>query len=328
MITKIIKINSLNPEKQKIKVGVKILKKGGILAFPTETVYGLGADFFNLDAIKRVFSAKGRPSDNPAIVHISNLEMLDNLVSEIPKEGKILIEKFWPGPLTLIFKKSKKISTEHLSGLDSIAIRMPENRIALELIKELNSPISAPSANTSGKPSPTSAEHVFHDLNGKIDGIIDGGNVEIGLESSVVDVSSFPPKLLRPGKVSLEQLKKIIPNICFTEDEKIIRSPGMKYKHYSPDAEVILASSFQEIEILIKKYKLLKKTVGLIANKNFNSDFYLKLGKNDNEIAKNLFSNLRELDRKKCEVIIVQTIKERKMGRAIMDRLKKASSKK
>lgn len=195
---------------EQLNIGAEILRKGGLVAFPTETVYGLGANALNEDAVKNIFKAKGRPSDNPLIVHIADYDALNELVTEIPEKAKVLMDKFWPGPLTLVFKKSEKVPETVSGGLDTVAIRMPKKPVALELIKLSGVPVAAPSANTSGKPSPTKAQYVVDDMSGKIDAIIDGGNCEVGLESTVLDITGDVPKLLRPGGVTFEQLTEVL----------------------------------------------------------------------------------------------------------------------
>jgi L-threonylcarbamoyladenylate synthase len=337
MKTKILKINPNKIDKEKIKEVSKVLRRGGLVAFPTETVYGLGADALNEKAVKKIFSAKGRPQDNPLIVHVSDMEEVKSLVKEIPKNAELLMDIFWPGPLTIILKKSRKVPDCVSAGLDSVAIRMPSNKIALELIKQARTPIAAPSANSSGKPSPTLAEHVIKDLNGKIDAIIDGGEVEVGLESSVIDLTANPPRLLRPGKISLEELKKVLGNVeMFQSGQKIteLKSPGMKYKHYSPEAKVI---SFEnnfigkfKVKRKLKKYLKEKKRVAVLSSdksfKNFVKD-YVYFGDSLEEKGKNLFKIFREMDDKKVEVIFVEEVEEKGLGTAIMNRLRKASEK-
>ncbi len=214
---------------------------------PTETVYGLGANALNEDAVKSIFIAKGRPQDNPLIVHIGDISMLDSLIKELPEKAKICLEKFWPGPFTAVLPKSDIIPDSVSAGLDTVAIRMPSNKIAQELIIKSGVPIAAPSANTSGKPSPTAAKHVVDDMNGKIDAVIMAENSEVGVESTVVTFCTNPPRLLRPGGVTVEMLREVIPDIEIDSavlnnisPEKPVSSPGMKYKHYSPKCEVTL----------------------------------------------------------------------------------------
>ncbi|MBS3086231.1 threonylcarbamoyl-AMP synthase [Candidatus Pacearchaeota archaeon] len=312
MKTEIIKINSRNPEVYKIREAANIIINGGLVAFPTETVYGLGANVFNKNAVKKIFIAKGRPQDNPLIVHVSEMKQINSLVSEIPYNAKKLMKKFWPGPLTIIIKKSKLVPDIVTCGLDSVAIRMPKNKIALKLIEQSKCPIAAPSANLSGKPSPTTAEHVIDDLNGKIDKIIDGGKVNIGLESTIIDLTQNPPIILRPGKITHKQIEKIIGKVQKNKKEfiKKPKSPGMKYKHYSPNAKVIIVKKENEIKEVYKKYsdKKIKQ---------------LKYG-SEIEMAKNLFKDFRDADKKCYEIIVVEEVEDKEFGCAIMDRLRKA----
>ncbi len=246
MICKIIKINSQKLEKKLIEKAGKIIRKGDLVAFPTETVYGLGANALDGKAIKKIFRAKGRPLDNPLIIHIADKRELYKLVKEVSKEAKRLIAKFWPGPLTLVFFKKKVIPSEVTVGSNTVAIRMPKNKIALELIKKAGVSIAAPSANLSGRPSPTTAQHVFEDLGDKVDLILDGGSTKIGVESTVLDLTVEPFQILRPGGISFEQLKKTIkdvqlhPSLLGKKFKGGVKSPGMKYRHYAPKASLIL----------------------------------------------------------------------------------------
>jgi len=313
MQTKIIKINTNQPEEHKIKIASDIIKDGRIVAFPTETVYGLGADALNEIAVGKIFKAKRRPADNPLIVHISHINQINNLVREIPKIFYKLADEFWPGPLTLILKKSLIVPKNVSAGLDSVALRMPKNKIALELIKS-SGPIAAPSANISSKPSGTSVKHVIQDFKGRIPLIINGGETKIGLESTVVNLTSSPPMLLRPGKITLEQLKKFIPNIKLYVPKKAVKkahSPGMKYKHYSPSAKVIIANNKDDI------YRI---------KEEFN-DKRIKVIDIDNveRLAKNMFKWFREADEGGYEIIIVKRVKPIGLGLAVMNRLERAS---
>ncbi len=342
MQTKIIKINPINPEKSKIKIAARILQKGGIVAFPTETVYGLGANALNQKAVKKIFKAKGRPADNPLIVHIADKKEVYTLAKKVPEEAEVLIEKFWPGPLTIVLEKSKIVSKIITAGLDNVAIRMPANKIALSLIKEAKMPIAAPSANLSGKPSPTRAEHVISDLYGKIDAIIDGGITKIGVESTVLDLTTNPPTLLRPGGISLEELKKALGKVkvhSFVKGKKlkkiVVKSPGMKYKHYAPNARIIVVNGNygrvkKRIQQLVDKYKKKGKIVGVMTtdkNHNYKANVIKFAGNEFNTISKNLFNDFRDFDKEKVEIIIANGVSDKGLGLAIMNRLKKAASK-
>lgn len=313
-----------------IRKAVKILKLGGIVAFPTETVYGLGAYAFDKEAVKKIFKAKSRPGDDPLIVHIGDVREVTKLVKEIPNKARILMKKFWPGPLTIVLKKSSKVPKEVTAGLETVAIRMPSNEIALELCKKVG-PIAAPSANRFGKPSPTKAEHVYEDLKGKIPLILDGGSTDIGLESTIVSLVARP-RLLRPGKITLEQLRKDLPDLeVMAELKKYERpsAPGMKYKHYAPSKPVILIMNTEKIMGVIDDYKKKGKKVGLIGIKQPKIDAHIKVifGKNTNKLAKRLFHLLRWLDKQNVDVIIVEGFDEKGIGLAIMNRLRRAASK-
>lgn len=341
MHTKILKINPKNPQLSKIKQAAKVIKSGNLVAFPTETVYGLGANALDSRSVKKIFVAKGRPSDNPLIIHISDISDLKMLADHIPNTAHELIAKFWPGPLTLVLKKSKIVPKITTGGINTVAIRMPKHKIAQALIRETGVPIAAPSANFSGRPSPTTAKHVSDDLTGKINMILDGGKTKIGIESTVIDLSRKHPLLLRPGGVSLEQLQTIIGEIAIhpsTHERKsklIHRSPGMKYRHYSPNAKIILIDGPEDkvkskILHLLEQYQKQGKKVGImsISNKKYKSDMTVFLGKNLDVIAANLFNTFREFDIKKIDIILVQGISRKGLGLGIMNRLEKAAYKK
>lgn len=247
-----IRTGKLSPEDHiKIKEGARIIRDGGLCAFPTETVYGLGGDALLKEASRQIYAAKGRPSDNPLIVHISDLKEIEPLIAEMPKKALLLAQKFWPGPMTMIFKKSPLIPYETTGGLDTVAIRFPSHPVAMELIREAGVPVAAPSANISGRPSTTSGAHCREDLNGRVDAIIDGGSSDIGLESTIVDVTGEEPQLLRPGAVTKEMLEEalseaVIEDVALkgplNEGEKP-KAPGMKYRHYAPKAPMVLVTA-------------------------------------------------------------------------------------
>ena len=329
------------PNEKALKQAAKIIKRGGLVAFPTETVYGLGASALDKNAVRKIFKVKGRPLDNPLIVHLADIKDLNELVKEISKTAKILIKKFWPGPLTLVFVKKKIVLKEIVGRTNTVAIRMPKNKVALELIKKAGVPIVAPSANLAGRPSPTTAQHVFEDLRDKVDLILDGGRAKIGIESTVLDLTVNPPQILRPGGISFEELKKIIKNIQpyldFTSQScNVVKSPGMKYRHYAPKAPLILISGrtkekISRIQSLIKKYQKQNKKVGVLVSfeaKKFykEADLILSPGsrKNLEKVAQNLFKNLRKFDRKGVNIILAETFPEKDIGFAVMHRLKKA----
>ncbi|MGC8924010.1 MAG: L-threonylcarbamoyladenylate synthase [Candidatus Micrarchaeia archaeon] len=308
--------------KRELKDAADLIRKGELVAFPTETVYGLGADAFNPYAIKKIFEVKDRPSDNPLIVHIASKKQLYK-IADVPVHLKKIVDKlaakFWPGPLTIVLKKKKSIADEVSGGLDTVAVRMPNNRIALALIKKAGVPIAAPSANISGKPSSTCFEHVFDDFDGKIAGIIKAKDCKIGIESTVVDIVSEPPLVLRPGGVTVEQLKKIIPNIKVARHKRVVkaRSPGMKYRHYSPNAKVILFKGSAVKKMLKYKEQLEKNGKIVIVIKPEGSVRF----------SKRLFKLFRQCDKKHIDYILIQAIPERGIGLAIMNRIKKAAYK-
>lgn len=343
METKIIKIKENDVDKHLIEEAVETINSGGLVAFPTETVYGLGANGLDERAVEKIFIAKGRPQDNPLILHVWSREQVEELVEDISYIAKLCMEKFWPGPLTLLLKKSAKVPEIITAGLDTVAIRMPENKIALELIRLSNTPIAAPSANISGRPSPTSAEHVIQDMMGKVDIIIDGGNTGIGLESTVLDLSGETPMILRPGGVTEEDLRKIISNITIDssiikEDENIVpKSPGQKYRHYAPKSEMIVFNGevHNIVEAIVKntkEYMKAGKNVGIICTDETKS-FYkegliISMGSRERKetIAQNLFSTLRLFDETKVDIILAEGIDLSHLGIAIMNRMMKAAS--
>jgi L-threonylcarbamoyladenylate synthase len=336
MKTEILEINPQKVELAKIKKAAKKIREGGLVAFPTETVYGLGADSANPNACAKIFEAKTRPLDDPLIVHIWQRDDLFKLASDLPPPVLELTDNFWPGPLTLVLKKSKNIPYIVTAGLDTVAIRMPANKIALRLIEESKTPIAAPSANLFGRPSPTTAQHVIDDLMGRIDMIIDGGKTQVGVESTVLDLTQSPPYILRPGGVSIEELKKIVKEIKLFKQKDKILSPGMYPYHYSPKAKVILvegkgASQVEKVRNFASRFDLQKCSVGILAkeeNKDKYDGFNVKsLGPGDDLItcAANLFSVLREFDRQGVDIIIAEGVREEGLGTAIMDRLRRAA---
>ena len=340
--TKTIKVDSKEPNKEPIKEAANLIKKGKLVAFPTETVYGLGANGLDKEAVAKIFIAKGRPGDNPLILHVASREQVEPLVEFISEEAEKVMKKFWPGPLTIIFKRSSLVPDVITAGLDTVAIRMPNHPIASEFIKASGVPIAAPSANTSGKPSPTEASHVQEDLNGKIDMIINGGSTGIGVESTVLDLSETPPTILRPGGITLEQLKKIIPNVV--EDLSIIKdnkdiipkSPGQKYRHYAPKADMMVfigevSAIIDAINEYAKKYIAEGKSVGIMATEEtkdkYKEGLIVSVGSRNNKetIAHNLFSTLRLFDEENVDIILSEGVDLSHIGKAIMNRLKKAS---
>ena len=333
-------------EDSNIKEGVKkaavILKNGGLVAFPTETVYGLGANGLDETAVPKIYEAKGRPSDNPLILHISEFEEIKDIVKEIPKSALILAEEFWPGPLTMVFKKSEIVPYRTTGGLESVAIRMPSNKIARELIKAAGVPIAAPSANSSGRPSPTRASHVLFDLEGKIDMVIDGGAVDIGLESTIVDVTGEIPVILRPGFITEEMLTEAIGRVDTDEVVKSLspdknlkpKAPGMKYRHYAPQGKMTIykGNPKRVVEIINEEIsKSENKKTGVLATDEtksyYRADIVISLGsRQDGEsIAHNLFDALRRFDDEGVELIFSEGFDENRLGFAIMNRLHKSA---
>ena len=329
-------MNSNNVDVSRIRKAAKVIKEGGLVAFPTETVYGLGADAFDPRAVAKIFEVKRRPLEDPLIIHISKKEDLFELAINISNTALKLTKRFWPGPLTVVLKKSDIVPDIVTAGLDTVAIRMTSNQIALTLIKEAQTPIAAPSANLFSRPSPTTSQHVLDDLEGKVDLVIDGGRTDIGLESTVLDLTQDTPYILRPGGVSAERLQDVIKTLkLFKSQDKII-SPGMYPRHYSPKAKVILVDENDRIGVekvrkLAYNFNLQGYSVGIIAreeNKEKYSEFNVKLlGPGDDLIrcAANLFSVLRDFDRFGVDMIISESVNEEGLGLAIMDRLRKAA---
>ncbi len=319
------------------------LIKGEVIAFPTETVYGLGANALDNKAVEKIFIAKGRPSDNPLIVHIANIEQLSELTDEVNEASQLLINEFWPGPLTIVFKKKDGISDLVTAGLNTVAVRMPNHPIALAILREVGIPIAAPSANRSGKPSPTSAEHVLNDLDGRIEGIVDSGASGVGIESTVIDVSGDIPLILRPGGVTIEELRATVGEVEIDnekENNNHPRSPGMKYKHYAPKGQLIIIKEKEDKVInkinqqIIDQIKL-GKSVGVLTleghkDKFANADLVLAYGKKDNlyPLAEHLYDALRQFDINDINYIIVEGVEEKGIGYTIMNRLSKAIDKK
>ena len=300
-----------------IRKAATIIRGGGVIAFPTETVYGLGANAFDDRAVKKIFKAKGRPADNPLIVHIASKKQLFDVAATVPERAWILIRNFWPGPLTLVMKKSKKIPHIVTAGLQTVAVRMPDHPVALRFIKASRVPIAAPSANISGKPSATNAKHVMHDFEGRIDAVIDGGKTRHGVESTVLDLTVHPAVILRPGAITKEQIERVIGPVMFARIGSKVKSPGMKYRHYAPLAKVVLCASLQDIQ------KRRGKKSAVIARKKVTGVSFVFV--NERHLAKNLYHWFREADKKGCDSIFVQTVSEKGLGATIMNRLRKAA---
>ena len=323
--------NTVNEES--LKESADIIKSGGIVAFPTETVYGLGADALNPNAIEKIFLAKGRPNDNPLIIHIHNISVLDKYVKEIPSVLTMLSKLYMPGPLTVVLKKKDIIPNNVTAGLDTVAVRIPDNEIALKLIEYSNTPIAAPSANISGRPSPTMYEHVVSDLFGKADAIINGGKTRIGLESTVLDLTTEIPVILRPGGVSYESLKLILTDVetAYSFDTEKPKSPGMKYKHYAPIADMVIVKGKTD-DVVRKINEISDEDCAVLCCKEtyerYISNNKLSAGSiNDPiEIASNIFQCLRLFDQMKIKKIFCEYFEMKDIGEAVMNRLLKAAS--
>lgn len=313
-----------------IQEGAKIIKEGGIVAIPTETVYGLGADATNEKAVASVFVAKGRPQDNPLICHISSIEELDAIAYDDTGIAKTLFKAFSPGPLTLVLKKKDVVPDSVTAGLNTVAVRIPNHKIALEFIKKCGVPIAAPSANTSGRPSPTRAEDVYEDLNGKLPLIIDGGECGVGIESTVLDVSGEIPVILRPGMITAEDLLKHVDNVQLFRGRVISAAPapGMKYRHYAPNCDMVLSDSKEQtLTLYDNAIKLGKKPVILALSKNvdyYEGKSYIEMGFSEDEVAKNLYSALRKAE-KFADYIISESLDDDGKGYSVMNRMRKAA---
>nr|WP_330404910.1 L-threonylcarbamoyladenylate synthase [Clostridioides difficile] len=339
MKTIISNIDINNIDYEEIKIQAKLLREGKTVIFPTETVYGLGANALDENAVKKIYEAKGRPSDNPLIVHIYEKEEVYDLAKDISDKAKLVIEKLWPGPITIILNKKDIIPYKTSGGLDTVAIRMPSNVIARAIIKEAGIPIAAPSANISGRPSPTKAKHVYEEMNGRVDGIVLGGDSNFGLESTVLDLTEEIPMILRPGSITKEVLEELLgevkldPSLSKKEDNQKAKAPGMKYKHYSPNADVYIISGKREnvttkINDMIKsnRDKGLKTGVMCISrNREFYDGEVIDLGNSLEEVASNLFDALIEMDKKGVDVIYSEEFPKTGVGQAIMNRLLKSA---
>lgn len=342
MKTIIEKIDKNQMDEQSLKKAGEILKQGGLVAFPTETVYGLGANALDEKAAMKTYAAKGRPSDNPLIVHIAEVEALDAIAKNVSEKAYRVMDKFWPGPLTLIFEKTEIVPSGTTGGLETVAVRMPVHKIALELIKAGGGYISAPSANTSGRPSPTSAQHVADDLDGKIDMILDGGSVDIGVESSILDMTVEPPMILRPGAITKEMLEEVIGEVAVdqtllsADTDAAPKAPGMKYRHYAPKAQLMIVEGETEEAVKAIKQIAYEQTrlgyqVGIIATnetmESYTTGIVKSIGSrsNENTIAKNLYKVLREFDEEEVSYIYSEAFTSEGIGNAIMNRLGKAA---
>lgn len=330
---------------QDLEKACQVIEAGGLVAFPTETVYGLGGDGLQPEASKKIYAAKGRPSDNPLILHIGSWEQLDEIVADVPKIAKQLADEFWPGPLTMIFRKSDKVPYETTGGMDTVAVRMPEHLGALAFLKKVQVPIAAPSANTSGRPSPTLAKHVEEDLSGKIDMIIDGGEVGIGYESTIVDLTETTPIILRPGYITKEMLEGVIgevvmdPALMSVQSDVKPKAPGMKYRHYAPEAmmtvyqgkiQEVVQNIRQQVQAYIQSGEYKESEIGILttieSKDNYPQGCVIAAGSREADtVGRYLYGALREFDEKKVKLILAESFFELSDCDAIMNRLLKAA---
>ncbi len=345
MVTKIQKINPDNFKKEELKEACSILKNGGLVAFPTETVYGLGGDALNPLAASKIYKAKGRPSDNPLIVHIAGMEDLYKVAEDITENGLKLAEAFWPGPLTMVFKKKEIVPLSVTGGLLTVAVRMPSHPVARELIRQSGICIAAPSANTSGRPSPVRAEHVIEDLSGRIDMVIDGGSARVGIESSIIDVSGEVPVILRPGYITKDMACQVVGNVLTDPaiesrtpgDGIIAKAPGMKYRHYAPKGELVIVEG--DISNVICKINLLAESkekegckTAVIATDETKDKYRCSIvksigsRKHEASIAAGLYDILREMDYLGAQFIYSESFDNDILGGAVMNRMIKAAA--
>lgn len=344
MKTEIIKINREQFEEEELEAAAKCLREGKLVAFPTETVYGLGGNAFDATASARIYEAKGRPSDNPLIVHIAEIKALEELAVDVPDAAYHLADAFWPGPLTMILKKSPRVPKTTTGGLDTVAVRMPSDPIAAALIRCSGVYVAAPSANKSGRPSTTKAEHVIEDLDGRVDVIIDGGAATIGLESTIVDLTGEVPLILRPGYITAEQLAEVLGEVRFDEavlkkspsENVVARAPGMKYRHYAPKAPLYIVEGRNEEVIRYINAEAVKnaaegRITGILATeetkKCYTGGMVFCVGERANaeSIAAGLFDTLRSFDETGVSVIYSESFADNPLGTAIMNRLLKAA---
>lgn len=342
MKTKIIRVDEDNIDLQLISEAGTIIREGGLVAFPTETVYGLGGDALNAASSGKIYAAKGRPSDNPLIVHIADMKMLGKIVMEVPEAAYKLAERYWPGPLTMIFNKAECVPAQTTGGLATVAVRMPSHKVAKALIEAAGGYVAAPSANLSGRPSPTAAKYVIEDLDGRVDMIIDGGEADIGLESTIIDLTGKTPMILRPGYVTEKMLKKTIGSvdtdrtILDVDSKQAPKAPGMKYRHYAPKGNLVLvegaaAEVVSYINEQLAWHKSRGAKTGVIATDetadSYHADCIKSVGKREDEeqIARQLFRILREFDDEEVQVIYAESFESQGVGEAIMNRLLKAA---
>jgi L-threonylcarbamoyladenylate synthase len=333
-ITRVVAIDPVTPDRVAIAEAASILRAGQLVAFPTETVYGLGADGLNPIALNQIYAVKGRPSDNPLILHIASRDQLSLVAADIPTIAHRLVQAFWPGPLTLILPKTSRVPDLATAGLTTVAVRMPAHPVALALIHAAQKPLAAPSANRSGLPSPTTAQHVFDDLRGRIPLILDAGPTHIGLESTVLDVTCTPPVILRPGGIAREDIEAVaghLPEVMSEAQRR--RSPGTRYRHYSPHARVLLMEDAQAetLQAAVAKALQHNERVGCLLHRLEPTQLpplvkVIRISSSVTDYAQGLFSALRALDGLGLDVIIVEGVAEQGLGVAVMDRLRRAAS--
>lgn len=339
--TKVLRVDPTHPDPAVIAQAARILREGGLVAFPTETVYGLGAHALDPRAVRGIFAAKGRPADNPLIVHVSRPEQAFALAENPPEVAERLAARFWPGPLTLVMAAAPCVPKETTGGLDTVALRVPDHPVALALLEAADLPVAAPSANLSGRPSPTRAEHVLSDLSGRIDAVLDGGPTGVGVESTVLDVTVDPPVILRPGGISRERLEEVIGPVAEAGDAPAERprSPGLKYRHYAPRARaVVVRGSPQEIaqalDRLLSGFEssglfpigcLVSDETAAALSKAWPGLFLLGARNEPEEAARRLYEGLREVDQPGVALIVMEGYEESGIGRALMDRMRRAS---
>ncbi len=340
--TKVLVVNPENPAPDSLALAAEAIRNGDLVAFPTETVYGLGANALNADAVAKIFRAKGRPADNPLIVHVADRETVQEVAATVPEKAELLMQCFWPGPLTLVLPRGNAVPDNVSCGLSTVGVRIPDHPVAQALIRAAGVPVAAPSANLSGRPSPTNAEHVIEDLAGRVQIIVDGGETGVGLESTVLDLCADPPVLLRPGGVTAEELREVIgevvvdPAVAAAEQVEAPRSPGMKYTHYAPKAKmVVVEGPMTEMQAKIRdlayEYEEEGKRVGIMCSIEsrgvYAASAVLEYGSRENlrSIASNLFSALRAFDRYEVDVILAEGVPATGIGLALMNRLRRAA---
>jgi len=340
-VTRVLPVNPDAPEAEPIQEAANILADGGLVAFPTETVYGLGANALDAQAVDRIFVAKGRPASDPIIVHLHDLAQLPTIAVNIPDLAYELARQFWPGPLTLVLQRNENVPPNVSAGMPTVAVRMPSHPVAVALLRQANLPVAAPSANRFARPSATTAAHVLEDLDGRIECILDGGAAVIGVESTILNLTKDQPVLLRPGGVTVETLRAIIPDLQIVskhlhEDEQGIEAPGMLYKHYSPRAELLLFNGEQNALLPAMRSRALEqieqgKRVGFLLPDNEVASIanlpveVVNLGATESEVGHNLFSAMRSLDQAGVDVILVHGFVQSGLGLALWDRLLRAA---